>query len=165
MTRLRKLRIGYGYEQKYLAEKVGVSTTHMCNLEKGDRLPSPVLAKRIASVFGAKVEAVFPDGVAEKVCLDRFAPPVPLPPEAADSPMLPLIDVPDGIIATICPHCHTLNHLRYYGPARYETAQCPACACDYTLKDGREVTPRPTSLSKPLRHAPWHKGLGEGVRA
>ena len=88
MNTLRKYRKGYGYEQQKLAEKVHVSPGYLCDLEHGLKKPSPALARIIADVFGAKVEAVFPEGCAEKVCRQRkvdtgYCPPdTPAPPLA-----------------------------------------------------------------------------------
>jgi DNA-binding XRE family transcriptional regulator len=71
MTALRTLRKGYGYEGQKFAAKVFVSPGYLCDLEHGRKKPSPRLARIIADIFGMKVEAVFPDGCAEKVCRQR----------------------------------------------------------------------------------------------
>ena len=86
MTTLRTFRLGFGYEQQKLADRVHISPGYLCDLEHDLKKPSPHLARAIADIFGAKVEAVFPDGCAEKVCRQRaiesnYCPPAPpLPP-------------------------------------------------------------------------------------
>jgi len=83
---LRKYRMGYGYRQDKLAARVFISPGYLCDLEHDLKKPSPRLARAIADIFGAKVEAVFPDGCAEKVCRQRavdtdyYCPPTLLPP-------------------------------------------------------------------------------------
>ncbi|MBE3040277.1 MAG: helix-turn-helix transcriptional regulator [Chloroflexi bacterium] len=114
MTALRTLRKGYGYEQQKLAAKVFVSPGYLSDLEHGLKKPSPRLARAIADIFGAKVEAVFPDGCAEKVCrqrkVDAYAPPV----EPA-----PVIYYPSR-----CPKCG----------AQVVRERCYACGYDYEVR-------------------------------
>ncbi len=47
--------------QKEIADKVGITTSHYGFVENGDRLPSLKVAKKIADVFGKKIEDIFFD--------------------------------------------------------------------------------------------------------
>jgi transcriptional regulator with XRE-family HTH domain len=65
MTALRRYRMAHGYTVERFAGKVLISASHLKHLEQGFSKPSPHLARAIADIFGAKVSAVFPDGVAK----------------------------------------------------------------------------------------------------
>jgi len=57
---IRKLRFENNeMTQAELAEKIGVSRMTIYSIEKGNYVPSTVLALRIAHVFGVPVESIF----------------------------------------------------------------------------------------------------------
>lgn len=57
---IRKLRFENNeMSQQELAEKIGVSRMTVYSIEKGNYVPSTVLALRIAQVFGKPVEEIF----------------------------------------------------------------------------------------------------------
>ena len=82
-TMLRKFRKAYGYSQGKFAEKCHIAQTYLCELETGRRRPSAGLARHIADIFGMKVGAVFPDGVADRDCRRKFEVRVCSPPPPA----------------------------------------------------------------------------------
>lgn len=57
MNNLKKLR--GDRTQKEIADKVGITTSHYGFIENGDRQPSLKVAKKIADVFGKKIEEIF----------------------------------------------------------------------------------------------------------
>ena len=62
MTPMRDARKRLGMTQKQLAEQVGISQAHICNLEKEKEQASPDLAKRLAAVLGMDVmQILFPE--------------------------------------------------------------------------------------------------------
>ena len=56
---LHRLRSERGLTQEDLARRAGVSRKTINTIERGRFVPSTVLALRIASVFGCRVEDVF----------------------------------------------------------------------------------------------------------
>lgn len=56
---LKVARIKMGYNQKQLAEKVGVSSKYISRLESTETLPSPDVMKRIASALNCSVQELF----------------------------------------------------------------------------------------------------------
>lgn len=59
-NRIRQLRFAHGeMTQQTLAEKAGVTRQTVIALEAGKYVPSLLLAFRLATVFGVKVEEVF----------------------------------------------------------------------------------------------------------
>lgn len=62
MTPMRDARKRLGMTQKQLAEQVGISQAHICNLEKEKEQASPDLAKRLATALGITVmQILFPE--------------------------------------------------------------------------------------------------------
>lgn len=120
MTSLRTLRKGYGYEGQKFAAKVFISPGYLCDLEHGLKKPSPKLARAIADIFGMKVEAVFPNGCAEKVCRQRNV----------DSYYMP-DDTPRPIIAypSRCPKCE----------AQVVIPSCYACGYQFDERPAEEA--------------------------
>lgn len=59
--RIRKLRKAHGLSQESLAEKIGISTTHMSHIETGNtKLSLPVLVD-LAGVFNVQVDDLLSD--------------------------------------------------------------------------------------------------------
>lgn len=58
-NRLKTYRTGAGLTQAELAARIGVSRKTVNTIENGVFVPSTVLALRIATVLGCKVENVF----------------------------------------------------------------------------------------------------------
>lgn len=58
--RIKKLRRRVGLTQEMLAEKVGVSTTHIGLIETGRRRVSLKTLQRIASAIGVKARDLLP---------------------------------------------------------------------------------------------------------
>ena len=58
-NRIEELRTQSGLTRQELAEQVGVHYQTIGYIERGEYSPSLVLALRIASVLGAKVEEIF----------------------------------------------------------------------------------------------------------
>lgn len=58
-NRLKVFRAECNWTQEELAERVGVSRQTVHAIEKGNYVPSALLALKIASVFGRTVEEVF----------------------------------------------------------------------------------------------------------
>jgi DNA-binding XRE family transcriptional regulator len=58
-NRVEELRTHAGLSRQELAEQVGVHYQTVGYIERGEYSPSLVLALRIASVLGAKVEEIF----------------------------------------------------------------------------------------------------------
>src|SRR4051794_21183784 len=68
-NRIRRLRFDHGeMTQQQLAEQVGVTRQTIIALEAGKYVPSLLLAFRLASAFGVRVEEVFQykDGASER---------------------------------------------------------------------------------------------------
>jgi len=59
MNKLKVFRAQCDWTQQALAERVGVSRQTIHAIEKGNYVPSAVLAMKIAFVFDASVEEVF----------------------------------------------------------------------------------------------------------
>ncbi|PGC29718.1 transcriptional regulator [Bacillus pseudomycoides] len=58
-NRVKQLRARFNFTQSVLAEKVGVTRQTIAAIEKGDYVPSLLLALTICDVFGLKMEDVF----------------------------------------------------------------------------------------------------------
>ena len=59
--RIRRFRKAMGFSQEYLAEKAGISTTHMSHIETGNtKLSLPVLVD-LAAALGANVDTLLFD--------------------------------------------------------------------------------------------------------
>ena len=130
MTKLRLYRRAYGYAQNKFSEKAHISPTYLCDLEHGNKKPSAGLAKVIADIFGAKVEAVFPDGVASKDCRKKFVPPEPYVP---DEPPVKRRLYPRRDFVVMCWHCRSTMTMRAddYHPVTGEDLCCPACGARF----------------------------------
>lgn len=68
MNNLKQLR--GNKSQKEIADKIGITTSHYGFIENGDRQPSLKVAKKIADVFGKKIEEIFFDSV-NNITLDK----------------------------------------------------------------------------------------------
>lgn len=68
MNNLKQLR--GNKSQKEIADKIGITTSHYGFIENGDRQPSLKVAKKIADVFGKKIEEIFFDS-AHNITLDK----------------------------------------------------------------------------------------------
>ncbi|PDZ12989.1 transcriptional regulator [Bacillus pseudomycoides] len=58
-NRVKELRARFNFTQSVLAQKVGVTRQTIAAIEKGDYVPSLLLALTICDVFGLKMEDVF----------------------------------------------------------------------------------------------------------
>jgi len=58
-NRLKELRASHNLTQEALAEKVRVTRQTIISIEKGEYVPSLLLAMKIANVFKLKVEDIF----------------------------------------------------------------------------------------------------------
>lgn len=56
---LKEVRTQKGLTQKYIAEKMGFSTQRYNDIEKGRKLPSILLALRLAEVMGCDVNDIY----------------------------------------------------------------------------------------------------------
>ena len=56
--RLRDLRKQYGYTQKELGEKIGVSDNTITNYEKGVRQPSYEILQSLANIFECSIDYI-----------------------------------------------------------------------------------------------------------
>lgn len=60
--RIRKVRKAHGLSQEELAEKVGISTTHMSHIETGNtKLSLPVFVE-LAEALGIRTDEMLSDG-------------------------------------------------------------------------------------------------------
>lgn len=59
LNRVKELRARFNFSQSVLAEKVGVTRQTIAAIEKGDYVPSLLLAFTICDVFQLKMEDVF----------------------------------------------------------------------------------------------------------
>ncbi len=59
LNRVKELRARFNFSQSVLAEKVGVTRQTIAAIEKGDYVPSLLLALTICDVFQLKMEDVF----------------------------------------------------------------------------------------------------------
>ena len=59
LSRVKELRARFNFSQSVLAEKVGVTRQTIAAIEKGDYVPSLLLALTICDVFQLKMEDVF----------------------------------------------------------------------------------------------------------
>lgn len=70
---IRKLRKEYGYTQKELGEKIGVSNSAIANYEKGFRAPLQDTLFKLAEIFNVSVNYFFPyESNAEKQLTDKI---------------------------------------------------------------------------------------------
>lgn len=70
---IRKLRKEYGYTQKELGEKIGVSNSAIANYEKGFRAPLQDTLFKLAEIFNVSVNYFFPyESNAEKQLIDKI---------------------------------------------------------------------------------------------
>ena len=58
-NRVRELRARYGYSQEALANAIGVTRQTVAAIEKGNYIPSLLLALKICKEFQLKMEDVF----------------------------------------------------------------------------------------------------------
>ncbi|MGG2067151.1 MULTISPECIES: helix-turn-helix transcriptional regulator [unclassified Bacillus (in: firmicutes)] len=58
-NRVKELRARFNFTQSVLAEKVGVTRQTIAAIEKGDYVPSLLLALMICDVFSLQMEEVF----------------------------------------------------------------------------------------------------------
>lgn len=58
-NRVKEIRARYNFTQSVLGEKVGVTRQTIAAIEKGDYVPSLLLALTICDVFDLKVEDLF----------------------------------------------------------------------------------------------------------
>ncbi|WP_307893707.1 helix-turn-helix transcriptional regulator [Bacillus swezeyi] len=58
-NRVRELRARYGYSQEALAKAVGVTRQTVAAIEKGNYIPSLLLALKICGEFRLNMEEVF----------------------------------------------------------------------------------------------------------
>jgi putative transcriptional regulator len=73
-NRIRRLRFDNGeITQQTLAERVGVTRQTIIALEAGKYLPSLLLAFRLASAFGVRVEDVFQYQDGKEVTAGQFS--------------------------------------------------------------------------------------------
>ena len=56
---IREIRTGQGVTQEELAQAVGVSRQTIISIEKGNYVPSVLLALKIATFFNTSVEKLF----------------------------------------------------------------------------------------------------------
>lgn len=69
MNKLKELR--GDKPQKEIADKVGITTSHYGFIENGDRQPSLKVAKKIADVFGKRIDEIFFDNSNNKMLGDK----------------------------------------------------------------------------------------------
>lgn len=58
-NKLRSLRRKKGYTQTEFAKKIGISRTHLSNIEHGKAEPSGNIILKIGNALGVKVEKIF----------------------------------------------------------------------------------------------------------
>ena len=58
-NKIRGFRLEAGKRQLDLARKLNVYQSEISQIERGERVPSVYLAKRIAKVFGRRVDEIF----------------------------------------------------------------------------------------------------------
>jgi len=58
-NRIRKLRKGIGLTQEKLADKVNITSQHLCYIENGKRRPFLSLARRLARVLKTNLGELF----------------------------------------------------------------------------------------------------------
>ncbi|EJQ98994.1 transcriptional regulator [Bacillus cereus] len=58
-NKVKEIRARFNFTQSVLAEKVGVTRQTIAAIEKGDYVPSLLLALSICDVFDLKMEEVF----------------------------------------------------------------------------------------------------------
>ena len=67
-TAVKALREAFGISQGDLAERCGIASSYLCNLERGRRQPSPMVARRIAGALGVPLDAVTRATVTRAAC-------------------------------------------------------------------------------------------------
>jgi len=55
---VKSLRISFGWQQKKLAEKLGISTNYLCQIETSKRIPSAGIIEQIAKEFNISKDAL-----------------------------------------------------------------------------------------------------------
>lgn len=57
---LKKLREKHGYTQQTVADKLGISKSHYCRIEAGDRQQSMdiALAVKLSDIFGVTIQKI-----------------------------------------------------------------------------------------------------------
>ncbi len=58
-NRVKELRARFNYTQEKLAQEVGVTRQTIAAVEKGEYVPSLLLALKICAAYGLPMEAVF----------------------------------------------------------------------------------------------------------
>ncbi len=58
--KIQKLRNDIGFSQEELAEKVGISRTHMGHVEQGRKVPSLKVMEKLARILKVRVSELFP---------------------------------------------------------------------------------------------------------
>jgi putative transcriptional regulator len=58
-NKIQESRLAAGLTQVELAEQVGVTRQTIISMEKGNYVPSVVLALRLAQVFDCQIESIF----------------------------------------------------------------------------------------------------------
>ncbi len=58
-TKMRQLRVEWGFTMKYLAKELGISLSHYSQVEVGDKQPSLNLALRIKRVLNCNDDSIF----------------------------------------------------------------------------------------------------------
>ena len=59
MNYLKEIRISKGYSQQYMANKLKISKTFYCQIEKQQRRLSYHMAVKIAKIFNMKPDQIF----------------------------------------------------------------------------------------------------------
>jgi putative transcriptional regulator len=70
---MKDFRDKYGWTQKEVAEKLGISIDYVSMLERNIRTPGFFLAKKVADLFGCKIEDIFFGDVDYKTSDDEQA--------------------------------------------------------------------------------------------
>ena len=60
---LREMRLSKGYTMLELAQKMGVSTNYIGDMEHGRRNPAPTLAMKLAAEFQFPLERLYVDAI------------------------------------------------------------------------------------------------------
>jgi len=55
---VKSLRISFGWQQKDLAERLGISTNYLCQIETSKRIPSSGIIEQIAKEFNISKDAL-----------------------------------------------------------------------------------------------------------
>lgn len=57
-TIFKSLRVSYGWQQGFLAEKLGISANYLSLIENGKKIPSKELLERLAKETGISIDAL-----------------------------------------------------------------------------------------------------------